>query len=148
MHQEHLEQLISTDFKLIALETDSPEKTINDFRPMVREGKAIYQWENDTGLCRMEASHIQIPKTKTPEMILNYIKQSKLYGIYLLVGFSKELNKQKIQTELNQIADDAESNKLIIFIDNHFNYPHQLTSKILIAQESEYRGSNSLQKIA
>ena len=148
MNQEHLEKLILTGYKLIALETDSPEQTINDFRPMVRQSKAIYQWENNTGLSRMEASHINIPNTKTPEMVLSHIKQSKLYGIYLLVGFNNELIKPGIQSTLLQIADDASSNKVIIFIDNYFNYPHKLMSKLLITQEPEVRARTSFEQTA
>lgn len=148
MNQEHLEKLILTGYKLIALETDSPEQTINDFRPLVRESKAIYLWEKNTGLSRMEASHINIPNTKTPEMVLNHIKQSKLYGIYLLIGFNSDLAKPGIQSTLHQIADDTSSNKVIIFIDNNFNYPHKLMSKLLIAQEPEVRARTSLEQIA
>lgn len=148
MNQEHLEKLVSTDYKLIALETDSPEQTLNDFRPLVREGKAIYQWENNTGLSRMEASHITIPNTKTAEMVINHISQSKLFGIYLLIGFNSELSKASIQPALTQIADDKNSNKVIIFIDNYFNYPQKLMSKLLIAQEPEVKARTSLGQTA
>lgn len=147
MKQEHLEKLISTGYKLIALETDSPEQTINDFRPLVREGKAIYQWTNNTGLIRMEASHIDIPNTKTPEMVLNHIKQNNLYGIYLLVGFSNDMAKSGIQSTLDQITNDTSNKKVIIFIDNNFNYPHELMNKLLIAQEPEVRARTSLEQV-
>ena len=148
MNQEHLDKLIATGYKLIALETDSPEHSINDFRPLVREGKAIYQWENNTGLSRMEVSHINIPNTKTPEMLLNHIKQSKLYGIYLLVGFNSHISKPGILATLNQIANDTNSNKVIIFIDNSFDYPYQLLSELLITQEPEVRARTSQDQIA
>lgn len=148
MLQEHLEKLISAGYKLITLETDSPEQTLNDFRPMVREGKAIYLWEQDNGLRRMEASHISIPKTTSPEMVLNHIKQSKLYGIYLLVGFSAELGNRSLFPAMNQIADDENTKQIVIFIDSHFDFPHALISKILMAQEPEVRKRESLNKIA
>ena len=148
MNREHLVKLISTGYKLIALETDSPEQTLNDFRPLVREGKAIYQWDSNTGLSRMEVSHINIPNTKTPEMVLNHIKQSNLYGIYLLVGFNNDIVKPNIQSMLNQIADDTSSSKVIIFIDNYFNYPQKLMNKLLITQEPEVRARTSLGQIA
>lgn len=148
MNQAHLEKLISTGYKLIALETDSPEQTLNDFRPLVRESKAIYQWDNSTGLCRMEASHINIPNTKTPEMVINHIKQSKLYGIYLLIGFNNYLSKPGMQSSLMEIANEDGSKKVIIFIDHYFNYPHKLMNNLLIAQEPEVKARNSLEQIA
>lgn len=148
MNQDNLEKLISTGYKLIALETDSPEQTINDFRPLVRESKAIYQWENNTGLSRLEASHINIPNTKTPEMVINHIKQSKLYGIYLLLGFNSNIAKPAILSALNQIADDNSSNKVIIFIDKYFNYPHHLMSNLLITQEPDVKARTSFEQIA
>jgi hypothetical protein len=143
MNQEHLEKLISTGYKLIALETDSPEQTINDFRPLVREGKAIYLWEKNTGLSRMEASHITIPNTKTPDMVINHIRQSNLYGVYLLVGFNNDIAKYSLQSSFEQIADDRKSNKIIIFIDHYFNYPHKLMRKLLITQEPSVKARNS-----
>lgn len=148
MQQEHLEKLISTGYKLIAVETDSPEKTISDFRPLVREGKAIYVWENDTGLTRLEAAHIKIPNTKTPEMVLNHIKQSKLYGIYLLVGFSKEMLKPALLNAFEQIATDSNHNKVVIFIDSYFNYPQKLMNNLIITQEAEVRERTSFAQIA
>ncbi|MCW8931336.1 MAG: hypothetical protein OQL19_13990 [Gammaproteobacteria bacterium] len=148
MNQQHLEKLISTGYKLIAIETDSPEQTLNDFRPLIRESKAIYQWEKNVGLSRMEASHINIPNTKTPEMVLNHISQSKLYGIYLLIGFNNDLAKMSLQPTLNKIADDKSAKKIIIFIDNYFDYPHKLMSKLLIAQEPEVKERTSFGQIA
>jgi len=139
MLQEHIEKLISTGYKLIALETNSPEQSVNDFRPLVREGKAIYVWESDSGLRRMEASHITIPNSQTPEMVINHIQQSKLFGIYLLVGFNKALNLPNTGSKLKQFIADKKNNKVIIFIDSHFDYPHNLMANILIAQEPEVR---------
>lgn len=148
MQKEHLEKLISTDYKLIAVETDSPEQTISDFRPLVREGKAIYVWENNIGLSRLEAAHIHIPNTKTPEMVLNHIKQSKLYGIYLLVGFGKNLAQPGLFNTFEQIAKDSNQEKVIIFIDSYFNYPHKLMNKLLITQEPEVRERTTFEQIA
>lgn len=148
MQHEHLEKLMSTGYKLIAVETDSPEKTISDFRPLVREGKAIYVWENNTGLSRLEASHIKIPNTKTPEMVLNHIKQSKLYGIYLLVGFSKEMAKPGLLNTFEQIATDSNQKKVVVFIDSYFNYPQKLMNKLLITQENEVRERTAFKQIA
>ena len=147
MQQEHLEKILLTGYKLIAIETNSPEQTIIGFRPLVRQGKAIYVWENNTGLSRLEASHINIPNTKTPEMVLSHIKQSKLYGIYLLVGFSKEIGKPALFDTFEQIASDTNEKKIVIFIDNYFNYPYNLMDKLLITQESDVRKSTSFKQI-
>ncbi len=147
MNKEHLEKLISTGYKLIAIETNSPEQTINDFRPLVRDGKAIYQWDRSIGLSRIEVSHINIPNTKTPEMVLNHIKQSNLYGIYLLVGFNKNLDKPHIINTLEQIASNNKKN-IIIFIDNNFNYPNKLMKNLLISQEAEVKEQTTFEQIA
>lgn len=148
MQQEHLEKLIATNYKLIALETDSPEQTVIDFRPLVRQGKAIYVWENRSGLSRLEASHINIPNTQTPEMVLNHIKQSKLYGIFLLVGFNKEVARPAFLNTFEQIAEAGNQKKVVFFIDSHFDYPQKLMSKLLIAQEPTVRERNSFEQIA
>ncbi|WP_198264757.1 hypothetical protein [sulfur-oxidizing endosymbiont of Gigantopelta aegis] len=91
----------------------------------------------------MEASHITIPNTKTPEMVINHIRQSNLYGIYLLVGFNNDIAKYSLQTSFEQIADDRNTNKIVIFVDHYFNYPHKLMRKLLITQEPSVKARNS-----
>ena len=137
MLQQHLENLLATNYRLISLTTDSVEQSVNDFQPLVRESKAIYVWTEQTGLRRIEVSHIDIPKTETPERVLNYIAQSQLYGIYLLVGFNKELTKYTVLTTLLNIAKEQHINKTIILIDNHFNYPQALLAHILTTRETD-----------
>ena len=137
MLQEHLETLISSGFKFIALETSSPEQSINDFRPLVREGKAIYLWDIASGLRRMEASHISIPNTQSPENVLNHIRQNRHYGVYLLMGFGKELGNKQLQPVFQEIVSQPASSKVVIFVDNQFDYPYQLMGDILITQEPE-----------
>ncbi len=148
MQHEHINKLIATGYKLIAVETDSPEQTIIDFRPLVREGKAVYVWQNNCGLSRLEATHINIPNTKTAEMVLNHIKQSKLYGIYLLVGFSKIIAQPGLLETFEQIVNDSNHRKVIIFIDSHFDYPHKLMSKLIITQEADVKKRTSYEQIA
>lgn len=147
MNKEHLEKLIATGYKLITIETNSPEQTINDFQPLVREGKAIYLWKKNVGLNRIEASHINIPNTKTPDMVLNHIKQSNLYGIYLLVGFNNNLAKPHVINTLEQIVANNKKN-IIFFIDNNFNYPYKLMNNLLISQEAEVKEQTTFEQIA
>jgi hypothetical protein len=148
MLKEHIEKLIRTSYKLITLETNSPIKSIDDFRPLVRDGKAIYLWKKETGLRRVETSHISIPNTSTPELVLKHIKQNKLYGIYLLVGFNKELKKRELHPFLKQIAIEKNKRTIVILIDDHFDYPHILINDILMTQEPEVRKLQALKKIA
>ncbi len=141
MQEEHLEKLITTDYKLIAIETASVKDTVRDFTAMVREGKAVYAWQEDEGLYRLEASHIHIPKTKTPEMILKHIKQSKLYGVYLLIDFQKHITQSNLHHLVQQISHDKNINKVIIFINNYSHYSPHLLEKLLITQEVDVKKS-------
>jgi hypothetical protein len=146
MHSNHLKKLIATEYTLFSLETMSVEKTVSDFRPLVREGKAVYQWQNNVGLSRIEASHIHLPNTKTPEMVLKYIKQNKLYGIYLLMNFNQHLSNFHLQPILQQLAnaDMNHNSNNTIMIDTHFNYPQNLLSKLLITQEPNVKTTQIL----
>jgi len=141
MQEEYLEKLIATDYKLITIETAATKETIRDFTAMVREGKAIYAWKEDEGLYRLEASHIYIPKTKTPEMILKHIQKSKHYGVYLLVDFQQYISEPKLYNLAKQISDDKKSNKTIIFINNFSNYSPSLLEILLITQEVDVKKS-------
>ena len=139
MLQQHLENLLASNYRLISLTSDSAEQSVNDFRPLVRESKAIYVWAEHKGLRRLEASHIDIPKTETAELVLNYIEQSQLYGIYLLLGFNRELAKQSVLASLINIANEKNISKTVIFIDNHFNYPKPLLGHILTTREASQK---------
>ena len=90
----------------------------------------------------MEAAHISIPKTNTPESVLIYIQKSKLFGIYLLLGFNKDLGKQSLHPILKQITAEEKMDKIVVFIDNHFDFPLSyyslsLMGKTLMVQEAE-----------
>ncbi len=148
MLQENLNKILQTGYKLIALETNNPEQSINDFRPLGREGKAIYIWEKGSGLYRMEASHIKIPNTTSPEMVINHIRQSKLFGIYLLVGFSSELKDRNLIPILDQIIQQKNGNKTIILVDHYFEYPHKIMGNLLITQEPDVKAEHQLNQIA
>ncbi len=148
MQQENLKKILQTGYKLIALETNNPEQTINDFRPLVREGKAIYIWEKGIGLYRMEASHIKRPNTTTPEMVINHIRQSKLFGIYLLVGFSTELKDRNLIPFLDQIIQQKKGDKTIILVDHYFEYPHKIMGNLLITHEPDVKAEHELNQIA
>ncbi len=139
MQEEQLEKLITTDYKLIAIETSSARKTVRNFTAMVRDGKAIYAWEKDEGLYRLEASHIHIPKTKTPEMILKHIKQSKHYGIYLLIDFQQHITQPDLYQLAKQITTDKSINKIIILINDYATYPASLLETLLITQEKDVK---------
>jgi len=148
MQAEHLEKLIATDYKLFAIESASTIRTIREFQPMVRAGKAIYAWQQDSGLHRLEASHINIPKTQTPEMVLNYIQKSKHFGIYLLVDFKQNMFKYETLQALEQISHDSNYNKIIIFINDYCHYPPKLMNQLLITQEPEVKEFTVFSEVA
>lgn len=145
MKHGHIEKLIATDYRLFTLQTTAPEKIVKSFRYFSRTGRAAYVWEDTRGLSRLEASHITLPNTETPLQVLNYIQNSRHFGIYLLKGFNRFMKNDELQSILKQLADkktDKTRNseqQAVIFLDSAFKLPEKLLSHFLMTQEPAER---------
>ena len=137
MQHGTIEKLIATNYTLFALQSAYPEKIINSFRYFSRTGRAAYIWEDTLGLSRLEATHISLPNTETPQQVLNYIQNSRHFGIYLLKGFNKFLQNEELQFTMKHLSDKNSETiqKSVILLDDTFTLPENLLNRFLMAQE-------------
>ena len=135
MDYEHIEKLLSTNLRLVGLESNQYERILSGFRDYSRySGKAVYVWENQKGLYRMDSSHIKIPNTHTPVQILQHIEKVRYFGIYLLKGFNQFLGEAQTQILLRNMSRSINAYKLAIMIDEKLVIPQAMIGQILLTK--------------
>lgn len=129
---KNIERLTDSRYPLVYLETNELDVLFGLFRELGRgSGKAIYQWNREDGMYRLDAGHIVIPRTQRPENVLEYIQSSKHYGIYLLRNLGADIEQRPIVDQLKRIAAAySERPKMVILIDNKLNIPVDLRPSI------------------
>ncbi len=107
MRLETLEKLLRVPFSLIAMETTQRANVLDTFRlHSALNSQAIYIWSARTGLYRQDVSHIKIPNTRSPEQLLNYIKNEKNQVVFVLLDFEKEVENPFIENSMHDFAKD------------------------------------------
>jgi hypothetical protein len=123
-------ELLDSPFRLAALESPEPSRVVNIFRQMnAASGKAVYDWVPNSGLYRIGAEQIYIPRTATPADLLEYITSSRHYGIYLLREFDVMLgdatNLNRLQKAIN-VAGNV--HRLVVLLGVTVHLPTVLRS--------------------
>ncbi len=133
-----LSNVIESDFRLAALETEQPERLFDVFKHLtLTTGKAVYGWSQDDGLYRLGTERIFIPQTRTIGDALSYIAASRHYGIYLLRDMGPSLQKPSIQKALARILDrDDQVRRLVIMLDSSLEVPPELEKSVVRIRHS------------
>ena len=127
--RQPIEQRVQADFRLIAIETTTPERVMEMFRSFSqRTGKAVYHWTAEEGMFRLGGfEHIIIPHTRHPADVLDYIASNNLYGVYLLRRVMAALEDKCCIAGLRRIAalQDGTS-RLVVLLDEKITLPPEL----------------------
>ncbi len=127
--RQPIEQLGQADFRLIAIETTTPERVMEMFRSFSRRtGKAVYHWTAEEGMFRIGGfEHIIIPHTRRPTDVLDYIASNSLYGVYLLRGVMSALEDKRCIAGLRRIAELRDGTpRLMVLLDEKITLPPEL----------------------
>lgn len=142
--RQPIEQLVQADFRLIAIETTTPERVMEMFRSFSqRTGKAVYHWTAEEGMFRLGGfEHIIIPHTQRPVDVLDYIASNNLYGVYLLRGVNTVLDDKRTIAGLRRIAELQDGTpRLIVLLDEKIQMPEEL-------QDLSARVKHGLRKVS
>lgn len=128
----NIARLTESRFPLVYLESTEQDVLLSLFRELSRgSGKAIYQWNREDGMYRLDAGHIVIPRTQKPDNVLEYIQSSKHYGIYLLRNLGADIEQRVVADHLKRIAAAYnERPKMVILIDSGLNIPADLRPSV------------------
>ncbi|HQU15364.1 MAG: hypothetical protein ACYC18_04365 [Gammaproteobacteria bacterium] len=129
IQRQPIEQLVQADFRLIAIETTTPDRVMEMFRSFSqRTGKAVYHWTAEDGMFRLGGfEHIIIPHTQRALDVLDYIASNSLYGVYLLRGIMAPLQDKRCIAALRRIAEAQDGTpRLIVLLDEKVSLPAEL----------------------
>ena len=123
---DQLDQMLDANFRIVSMETYDPERVTDLFTQLSRfSNKAFYMWENGTGLHRIGASHIKIPRTVIPKELLEHVESCKHFGVFILRDFNKALSDEKTVQMLLRIAA-GEVNKVVVLLSDFIDLPAPL----------------------
>lgn len=133
-----LANVIESDFKLAALETDSPDRVIEVFKRLtLTTGRAVYGWSPDNGLYRLGTERIFIPQTRSVGDALSYIAASRHYGIYLLQHLGDNMGKPSVQRAIGRILDKEDGvRRLVIMVEQRCQVPAELRGQVVRIRHS------------
>lgn len=114
---QELEELLDSGYRLIAYEAQDSGAVYELFEALDRAtGRAAYRWLPGGGFRRLTVDHIPIPETGRPGDALDYIRDRKHYGIFLLEHFDRHLKDPDLVKELEAIATSEEGPERIVIL--------------------------------
>jgi hypothetical protein len=132
-----LQKIAKSPYILAGIESNQPFRIRELFqRFSIATGCGVYEsTEEGCGLRRIGFEHISIPKTRTPEEMLNYILSARHYGIYLFTDFSSHLASETLHQLIHQIkAKEDGVRRLIVLLEEEITIPPKLAPLMLKVQ--------------
>ncbi|MCK5386696.1 MAG: hypothetical protein KAJ39_05900 [Gammaproteobacteria bacterium] len=121
-----LEKMLESGHRIIAMESYEVNRVCDLLLELSRySSKPYYLAQPEQAMHRLGASHIGIPKTRTPEDLLEHIEATQHFGIYILRDYAEILDDNDLVEDLINIATGDE-HKVVIMIAEHLKLPAQL----------------------
>lgn len=127
-----IEALINSNARLAVIETDEPDRVVEWLRKQFSlTGQASYVWTAQQGLQRLAIEHIVIPGTRHPLDVLEHIRTSQHFGVYLLRDFHAGISDPKVCARLEQqISEVGTARKLLLLLGTKHRLPTRLATRI------------------
>jgi hypothetical protein len=129
---QRIDKLTEQRYPLVYFETLRSAHVTEMFKSLsLATSKAIYHWTPDSGLYRMDASHIMIPRSQSPRHLLELIQGTPHFGVYLLSDFGEAVNEQPIIDLIKKIiAGYSDNPKMIVMMGKDMNIPAELRPSV------------------
>ncbi len=143
-----LQRVIESDYRMAALETSDTERVLGLFKRLaLTTGRATYHWQSESGLYRIGAEHILIPRTRTPDDLLSYVQAARHYGVYVIEGFDNPLGRASIQRQLHKIVNkDDDVHRLVLFMGDRIRVPDGLRPYTTVLRQTGGAAASSAGK--
>ena len=129
---EKINQLTEQNYPIVYFETLRSVHIVELFKNLsLASSKAIYHWQPETGMYRMDANHIMIPRSIDVEDLLNTIHSMAHFGIFVLTNFSEHIGDRRVVELLKKISAMHKVNpKMIILLGNKMEIPGDLRPSV------------------
>lgn len=145
---ERINKLTEQSYPIVYFETLRSVHIVELFKNLsLCSSKAIYHWQPETGMYRMDANHIMIPRTIDSEDVLNTINSMAHFGVFVLTGFNEHVQDRKVVSILKKISSTHRANpKMIILLGNNIDIPGDLRPTVAHIRHTMRSGSSSEQQ--
>ena len=121
-----LEKMLESGHRIITMETYEVDRICDLLLELSRfSPKPYYLAQPEQPMYRLGASHIGIPRTKTPEDLMEHIEASQHFGIYIVRDYTEILDKDDLVEDLINIAT-GDAHKVVVMVAEHITLPEQL----------------------
>ena len=121
-----LEKMLESGHRIITMESYEVDRVCDLLLELSRfSTKPYYLAQPEQPMHRLGASHIGIPKTKTPEDLMEHIEASRYFGIYILRNYTEILDDEDTVEDLINIAL-GDTHKVVVMVAEHIKLPDQL----------------------
>jgi len=146
---ERINKLTEQSYPIVYFETLRSVHIVKLFKNLsLCSSKAIYHWQHDIGMYRMDANHIMIPRTVDPEDLLTTIHSMAHFGIFVLTGFEDAVKDRKVVNTLKKISAAHSANpKMIILLGSKIEIPGDLRPSVAHIRHTMRSNSPSDKKV-
>ena len=121
-----LEKMLESGHRIITMETYEVDRICDLLLELSRfSPKPYYLAQPEQPMHRLGASHIGIPRTKTPEDLMEHIEASRHFGIFIVRDYTEILDKEDLVEDLINIAM-SDDHKVIVMVAENITLPDQL----------------------
>ena len=121
-----LEKMLESGHRIITMESYEVDRVCDLLLELSRfSTKPYYLAQPEQPMHRLGASHIGIPKTKSPEDLMEHIEATHHFGIYVLKNYAELLDHEDMVEDLiNVVTGDA--HKIVVIVAEHIKVPSKL----------------------
>lgn len=121
-----LEKMLESGNRVITMESYEVNRVCDLLLELSRfSSKPYYLAQPEKPMYRLGASHIGIPKTNTPEDLMEHIEANQHFGIYILQSYTEILDDPDMVEDLISIAT-GDIHKVVLIISEHIKVPKGL----------------------
>jgi len=129
---ENINKLTEQNYPIVYFETLRSVHIVELFKNLsLASSKAIYHWQPETGMYRMDAKHIMIPRSIEPTDLLNTINSMAHFGVFVLSNFDKHIQDRQVVELLKKTATMHSVNpKMVILLGSKMEIPSDLRPSV------------------
>lgn len=146
---EKINQLTEQNYPVVYFETLRSIHIVELFKNLsLASSKAIYHWQPETGMYRMDASHIMIPRSVDPEDLLNTINSMAHFGIFVLTNFEQHIQDRRVVELLKKVSAMHKVNpKMVILLGSKLEIPSDLRPSVAHIRHTTRSGTDGERKV-
>ena len=121
-----LEKMLESGHRIITMESYEVDRICDLLLELSRfSSKPYYLAQPEQAMHRLGASHIGIPRTNTPEDLMEHIEANLHFGIYILKNYTEILDDDDMVEDLISIAT-GDTHKVVVMVAEHIKLPTKL----------------------